>query len=472
MKTTPYEFQLQDVKRITKFGGRTLVSSDPGTGKSLIALLWARENVKGPVVIVCPATLKVHWQRECSKHLGVRAEILSGKVPGRKASIPDRGIVIINYDILGAVQGRMVPDRKNTWGNALLDMRPELLICDESHYLVSRSARRTQACRFLARNVKYMLALTGTPLVNRPAELWPVLNMLRPNLYPSFFSFGIEFAGGRKAPWGWEFKGATNLDRLHENLCEQMMVRRRKEDVIDQLPSKTRVVLPVELSPAGRREYREAVTDFLHWLEKISPKLAAKARKAERLVRLGYLKRLAARHKLPSVIEWIEDFLTQTDDKLIVFGVHRKVLHRLHERFRGQSVLVDGNVVGPKRQQMIDRFNHDRRVKLFFGNIRAAGTGWSCTSASTVLFAELDWVPGVHTQAEERIRGIGRGVKGKNALVYYMTAADTIENTLCRVLQKKQKDVSAVLDGGERDGDLDVFDALEAALTRKGKVRT
>jgi SNF2 family DNA or RNA helicase len=243
------------------------------------------------------------------------------------------------------------------------------------------------------------------------------------------------------------------------------MIRRLKSQVLKDLPAKTRSVIPLDITNKDRKEYEEAEANFVKWLSKKSRRLALRAAKAERLVKMGYLKRLAARLKMKQVIAWIDNFLQETDEKLLVFGIHKSVLRELYERYKHQSVIVTGEITGRKRVHAQDLFNKNKRYRLFFGNIDAAGVQWSCTSASTTLFVEIGWVPGKHTQAEDRTHGIKRGRKGYVSQSYYLVAKGTIEERLCELVQEKQRVLEETLDGIASDSSgLNIFDQLTELL--------
>jgi SWI/SNF-related matrix-associated actin-dependent regulator 1 of chromatin subfamily A len=462
--STPYAFQDEDAERMEeRFGGRVLVAWEMGLGKSLLSFLYReRHTPTARTVVVCPASLKVNWQREILRHTGRRSEILETRKTFPLHRIPLEVPIILNYDILKA------------WLDRLKDYRlgPELVILDECHLLKSRGAQRTKAARVLCQDVPHVLALSGTPMTNRPAELWPVLNILQPSLFPSFFTYANRYCKPEYTPWGVKYTGACRLEELHRQLNRTCMIRRRKADVLKDLPPMTRQVIPLPLSDPA--QYEMAEKDFSRWLADTYPDRASNDRRSHRLVQMGYLKRLAGTLKLKAVKEWIDSFAEEAGKKLIVFGVHQAVLHDLHDHYR-DSVLVDGGVTGNKRQLAFDRFLNRRDCTRFFGNVQAAGTGWSAKGCDTVAFCELDWVPGNHTQAEARVHGIGRGSEGVRSMAYYLISEDTIEMDLCEVLQEKQRTLDLALDGRITPEGLNVLDLVEermlARRERKAKGR-
>lgn len=448
--TVPFPYQLESVERIQQHLGRALVSLDMGLGKSFISLLHAQQNPdRRPIVVVCPASLKWNWEKEAKVHINMRAEVLEGRKPPRGRIWTQHQLIILNYDILAA------------WVPYLLRLKPQLLIIDESQYCINAHAQRTKAVKKLSRAIPQVLALSGTPLLSKPSELFPILNILWPDRFPSFTDFAFRHCSPQRKPWGWEFKGAVRLPELHEKLTAAGMIRYRKADVLQQLPAKQRVVVPLPIE--HRQEYQTALNDFLRWMRQEFPAKLRRARKAEELVKTGYLKRLVARLKMRAVYEWIDNYLTGSSEKLLLFAIHRKAVELLHERYP-HSAIVTGSVVGKDRQLAFDRFHHDPDCCLLIGNIRAAGTGWSCSATATTAFMELDWTPGVHVQAEDRCHGIGRGREGIRSTVYYLIARDTIEDKLCGILQTKMEVINKVLDAGMAPDSLSVHDLLMEAM--------
>ena len=478
-KTKLYPYQLEGVRLIEGFDGRAILADEMGLGKTLEALYWAWKyrpaDADGPVVVVCPAHLKEMWRRQAAEHLGIRAEILEEqKVPAdRLPPVDPRQTFVVNYEILGQPRrrGQSIDDTRSWW-HWVNRLRPWAVIADEAHRLKESTALCSRSFKKLVRGVPHLLFLSGTPLVNRPIELFNILNMLRPDLFPHRFAFGSEYAHPWMNPWGrWEFRGGRNLDKLHRLLSENVMVRRLKKDVLQDLPAKRVTVVPVTLGTAARREYNEAVCDYLIWLEKQDPDAARRAAKAEELTKLGYLRRLAGRLKLDAVTRWIEDFLEGTDGKLLVGAVHRRVVRGLAEAFGRTAVAVDGDLDHRGKTAAFDRFNGSAGCRLLFGNLQAAGTGWSCTATSDGLIAEFPWTPGELEQFFARVHGIGRGVAGVGVNWNLMVAQDTIDEDLCKILTEKQHLLDSTLDGAVQAEENSVYEQLRAMTKARAERR-
>lgn len=448
MTTKPFPYQREGAKRIVAFG-RAYLADQMGLGKSLQAILAAKKAKWFPLVVVCPASLKWNWARECSHHFGLRSEVLAGTKPGKAILRGNCPVTIANYDILP------------WWLDYLRGLDPKCVVLDEAHYLQGRTTRRTKACQVLCHGVEHIIALSGTPLTSRPAELWPTLNILRPDLFPNFWPFAMRFCKPRRTPWGWDLRGASHLGELHSLLTRELMIRRRKEDVLKDLPEQSRFVVPLEI--ARRREYDAAVQDFRSWMRKKAPGKFAKAVRAEALTKVGYLKRLAAKLKLNAVLNWIDNFLQESEGKLVLFAVHKKIIAAVKGEYPG-AVVVDGSTSQKRRKLHVDKFQNDAKCRLFVGNVRAAGVGLNLTAGTAVAFAELSWTPGEHTQAEKRIDRIGQKQKTS---AYYLVGRGTIEEQLCSLIQRKQENLTAALDGGKGE-DLNIFDQL-CQLLREGE---
>lgn len=451
-----YPFQAEDYKIIVnRFNLRAYVGFEPGLGKTVISIKAVLDHVTGPTLVVAPAGAKVHWSREFAAHVGKRADILGGRKP---APLSGKGspVYVINYENLWA------------WKEVMRELRPEMVIIDEAQRIKDPNAKCSRAAKEICRlaHVPKIMMLSGTPMPNRPIELWFPVSILRPDLFPSMIDYGKIYCAGVKRFGYWDFSGSSNEKELNTILINEVMVRRKKVDVLAQLPSLTSVVMPFDLRPSDRREYDKARGNFLDWLATKDKKKARNAIGQEEVTKLGYLLRLAAMLKVPDVVAWVKEFL-ESGEKLILFCHHHDFVDAVHEKFEDVSLVVTGDTPMRLRQTIFDRFNDDPSVKLLIGNIQAAGVFWSCRSTSTVAFGELDWVPGNIVQAIDRVRGIKRGT-GKPVTAYYLTAANTIEDKLCEVLERKTAVLDAVIDG-KKSGDLELFTYLIEALKREGR---
>ncbi|MET0615363.1 MAG: SNF2-related protein, partial [Thermoleophilaceae bacterium] len=286
---------------------RTFIADEQGLGKTVQALATIEWDEAFPTVVVCPASMKLVWEREAKHWLPNRSvAVLGGRTDEawtEEAAAAD--IVVLNYDILDWHADRL----------SGLELRA--LILDESHYVKNARAARTKAALELANRLPegaLRLALTGTPILNRAEELVSQLRVLG-----RLKDFG---SGARLTR---RFKAAGSDDRLHWNLRAHCYVRRTKEQVLPQLPAKRHDTVPVLLS--NEHEYRLAERDVIAWLQtlpldlrSIDAKVAA-ALRAEQLVRLNNLRQLAARGKLPTALAWVADFL-ESGEPIVVFAEH------------------------------------------------------------------------------------------------------------------------------------------------------
>lgn len=449
-----WPFQKEAIKKIQHFKGRALLADEMGLGKTHEALGWLKLNPdKRPVIVVCPAFLKWVWESIASFHFDMQSEVLQGTKPTKIRLTKSHPLLIINYEIL------------QYWLPYIQKLEPQVVALDEVHYIKNRRAKRTKAVKELCKGIPYLLGIGGTPSVNRPVELWPILNLIAPKEFPSFLSYAFRYCKPVRLPWGWLYKGADNLSELHNKLISLMMIRRLKKDVLKELPDKIRQIIPLQVEDGG--EYSQAETNFIRWLTKKSISKAKRAKKAKQLAKMGYLKRLAAELKMKSVLNWIDGFLETNDGKLVLYCVHRKIVQMLHEKYRKISVVVDGSVTNRKRKIAVRSFQNNKSTRIFIGNIKAAGLGITLTAASVLAFVEMSWTPGDHTQAEDRIHRIGQK---DPSTIYYFVARNTIEENLCRLIQKKQIILSETLDGKARIKELSIFDELEKELRKESNM--
>jgi hypothetical protein len=409
---------------------RTFIADEQGLGKTVQALATLEADGAFPAVVVCPASMKLMWERESAKWLPDRKlAVLEGRAETWTREAWDAEILVLNYDILEAHAAK------------LRARGPRALVLDESHYVKNPRARRSKAAVELAAALPdeaLRLALTGTPVLNRADELVAQLRVLG--------RLG-EFGSGARL--SRRFRDAGSDDRLHWNLRAHCYVRRTKEEVLPQLPAKRQETVPVLLS--NERDYRLAEQDVIAWLQSLPLDLrtidakVAGALRAEQLVRLNNLRQLAAHGKLPTALAWIEDFLA-SGEPLVVFAEHIAIQRALIERFpHGRHIL--GSDSGRSRQDAVDAFQREDGPQLIVCSIKAASQGITLTRASNVAFLELDWTPARHDQAEDRLHRIGQE---SAVTAWYLLAPDTIDETMATLLQRKRALIDAVTDGQVR----------------------
>lgn len=409
---------------------RAFLADEQGLGKTVEALAALEADDAYPAIVVCPASLKLNWAREAARWLPHRSVAV---LEGRRAAPATAEITILNYEIAAAAR------------DALARTRPRALVVDESHYVKNPRAKRTQAVRRLAAAVApdgLRLALTGTPVLNHAEELVAQLRVLG----------RVEEFGSGAAFARWFGQGDRSEERLHWHLRRRCFVRRLKSEVLPQLPAKRRVVVPVALS--NEAEYRIAEQDVVAWLRtqpldlaELDAKIAATLR-AERLAQLGTLQRLAARGKLPAALAWIGDFLA-SGEPLVVFARHVEVQRAVLERFPGAAHLIGADGVAA-REAAVRAFQDPDGPQLVVCATRVAAQGITLTRASNVCFLELEWTPAMHDQAEDRCHRMGQ----RDAVTaWYLLAAETIDETMARLIQSKRVHVAAVTEGRRLDGD-------------------
>lgn len=419
-----------------------LIGDEMGLGKTIqaIGVMNCTADLRRAIV-VCPASLRLNWKREIEKWM--THSLTVGVAEGK--DWPATDIVVINYDILKNHADRIAATE---W---------DLCIWDEAHYMKNGKAQRTMLG--LSIKARRRIALTGTPIPNRPIEAWTILNALDPNTFKSRGFYAKRYCNGHNNGWGWDESGASNLDELQDKLRSSIMVRRMKADVLKELPAKVRQIVELPANGASAIIAREAAAlaakeAMLEGL-RVKVELAkaesdeAYAAAAQELAdastiafsELSKLRHEVAMAKVPYVIEHLNEALAD-GRKIVCFAHHKDVIAALRAAFPG-AVSITGDTAMADRQAAVDAFQRDPNVKLFLGNIMAAGVGLTLTASSHVVFAELDWVPGNVTQAEDRCHRIGQK---DSVLVQHIVLDGSMDARLVHTIVAKQAVIDSALD--------------------------
>jgi len=408
----------------------TLIGDEMGLGKTIQAIGAMNSTPSAKrILIICPASLKLNWAREIRKWDTLNRSV---GIVGHDADAFTQGVVIINYD------------RISKHHKELLAVTWDLLIADECHYLKNYKAKRTKYVlgggkgkeKIEGLRATRKLFLTGTPIVNRPIELFPLLRALLPfEPWTKWKYYTTRYCGAAFNGFGMDLTGASNLEELQNHLRSTIMVRRLKQDVLKELPPKRRQIIVLEsdgMDEIVRRE-KEAYARF-----EAAPLKSRTAAFAE----LSALRHDTAVAKIPFVIEHVTDLLEETD-KLVVMAHHHDVVDALAEAFGTIAVAVDGRTSIDDRDAAVTRFQNDPTCKLFIGTIKAAGIGITLTAASVVAFAELDWTPGNVTQAEDRLHRIGQV---NPVLVQHLVLDKSLDARMVEIIIEKQQNIEKALD--------------------------
>lgn len=443
-----------------------LIGDEMGLGKTIqaVGIINADPSIRS-VLVIAPKSLTTNWQREMRRWL-VRSTHIS-----RIAQAPaDDVIVVVSYE----EAKKYVSVLTAAW---------DLLVVDEAHWIKSGKAQRTKVVHQIARGCRRRALLTGTPIANKPIELFSLLQVVDPDTWDpagrkrdagglmvpmpagsgcGFFKFAKRYCGAEQGRFGWDFSGASNLPELQERLRTTCMVRRLKADVLVDLPAKRRQI--VELQPDGasmaveaenrawraheeeieeaRAQVELAKADSDSAYDQAVEKLKSKTGAA--FTEISILRHATAVAKVPHVIEHAKLALEDGDAKLVVMAHHHDVIDGIAAGLKEFGVVkLTGRDDIADRQRSVDRFQKDPSCRVFIGGIMAAGVGITLTAAAHVVFAELDWVPGNVTQAEDRCHRIGQT---ESVLVQHLVFDGSLDARMAQVLVAKQKIADASLD--------------------------
>jgi SWI/SNF-related matrix-associated actin-dependent regulator 1 of chromatin subfamily A len=393
----------QEAKLFLLSRRRAILADQPRVGKTLPTAAAALENL--PALIVCPAIAKTVWEAAFSKLApNVSVHVVNGKRGASEVNSAD--ITIINYDVLQYAQTDL--DRYNT------------LVLDECHRIKNPKAQRTKAAMLAMKKIDHVYALSGTPIPNRPIELWPILHGL--GIYRGgWYDFAGRYAKMWSAPWGLDTSGASNLPELKAMMLPHVL-RRKKEDIFKDYKEPQVSLITFDLA----NDKREQSFDADALMANPNALLAFEG--------LAEIMREAGMRKVQYAADFIDDLL-QSNEPVVVFAHHKDVVAELEKLlFVHKPVIVVGDTSGPKRDQAIADFQTSK-TQCIIGNIAAMSEGVDLSAADTIVFVECTWSTSALEQASSRVENINKS--GIPPVIYILTIKASLDhNVLAKVLKK------------------------------------
>ena len=432
-------FQKEGLDFLLKSSGNALLADEMGLGKTVQTLSYvSTEKQTFPVLIVAPLVTLKNWEREIEKFLKKKSRngrILESESPsvtlirtGKSKELPVSDIYVINYELL----------LKRSDDIEKLGIRT--IVCDEVHNLRSKTTQKYKAVKKLAASstVHYRIGLSGTPIYNRGSEIWPIIDILKPGLLGSFKEFCEYFCyvNDKGKAIVLENKRAS----LRNELQKHVMLRRKKSDVLKELKDKVRYKQVIASDTEFYLEELDKIWKKLEAEQKVAQTEFSKSASYHRAIQSE--RQIAGVAKLPHVINFVKDIM-EIEESVVVF-CHHKVIHKLlHESLQDFSpVSIIGGQSDATRQDQIDKFQRGES-KLMIAGIRAGNVGINLTRAKYVIFAELDWSPAIHRQAEDRLHRIGQ----KNTVfAYYLIGNGTLDDHVASILVDKSYEIDAIMD--------------------------
>ena len=401
----------------------SFLADEMGLGKTVQVIAYTNIIKPKLILIICPSALKINWAVEFQKF---STNNYSTKIifTSKNTVEANDTLIIASYDIVA----------RNI--EKFTSIQFDLIVIDESHYIKDFKTKRCKSV--LKLNSELKIALTGTPILNKPIEIFETLKWLDPTIFPCFLTFARRYCSNIKSYGSYlieEWSGAQNLDELNQILNDTILLRRRKIDVLPQLPEKTRQIIKIEgLSSAKKEQYAE----LFEKIEKISKEQDNKKEKVDEFIKILAIERhKLGVEKVRYTIKYVEDVLCTTN-KVVIFAHHLDVLDLLNEYLQKsgiECVNFTGRMKPMEKQTSIERFQNDENVRVFLATIRTASVGITLTAANTVIFHELDFTPGLMIQAEDRVHRIGQK---QNVLIQHIVFDGGVDSILARILLRKQ----------------------------------
>lgn len=450
LSVEPYPYQKEGIE----FGlqkKRLLIGDEPGLGKTLQSIGVVDCANAYPCLVVCPSSLKINWQREFEKFTDKKALVLENSVATTWPYLLQMGmhhVAIVNYESL---RKYFVWDiRKKDFRLKDVVFNPHInlfksIIIDESHRVKDPSAQQTKFARGIAEGKEYRILLSGTPVVNRPADLISQLSIMgRLSEFGGRSQFLAEYGGGDPSQ---KFGGPKpeedeprNLEQLSQKLYSLCMIRREKAKVLTELPDKTRTDLYVEIS--NRDEYMLAEADLAEYLQKYTECSDLEIRRKmrmEALVKFMTLRSLSAKGKVKQAIDFAKNFLANGKPLILFCSLH-EIVDELKKAFP-KAVTVTGRDSMTMKQAAVDAFQSGK-TQLIICSIKAAGVGLTLTASSNVAFVEFPWTYADCCQCEDRAHRIGQK---DNVTCYYLIGKKTIDPVLYQIIHNKKSIANQIM---------------------------
>jgi SNF2 family DNA or RNA helicase len=444
----PMDHQKEAIQKLVG-NKKFILADDMGLGKTTSTIISALETGAKKILIVCPASLKINWQREIENYSDRTIYIAEGKKFSSESDF-----VIINYDIL-----KNFHDPKKGNESTILNAKFDLVIMDEAHMISNPQAQRTKIVNDICDKVERVWLLTGTPMTSRPMNYYNLLSLVESPVASNWMAYarrycnGFQFSVGRRKVWN--VTGSSNLDELRER-TQSHILRRLKDEVLD-LPDK--IITPVYLRLKSK-DYEEVMGEYFNWYDNNSEESSSLTIQFGKLMKV---RKIIAEEKVKHTIELAENIIEQ-GKKVIIFTNFTDSLRTIYNHFGKSAVYLDGSCSKPHRQKSVDDFQENDKIKVFVGNLKAAGVGITLTAAEAVIMNDLSFVPAEHAQAEDRSHRIGQ----KNSTsVYYPLFENTIEGAIYDILNRKKKIISTVMG----DDIMDEASSIEEMLKMISKDR-
>lgn len=454
------------VSRLRNDARAVLLCDDPGLGKTVQTLMAADELSVQRMLVVSPAGARRVWFQEILKWFPEWRDRIVIIEPGQTPSSADLerpdAIVLVAYDSLSASGAH--------WTATLTRLAWDLLVIDEAHFLKNHT-NRTHALYGsrgdklgIQASATWVILLTGTPTPNHAGELfqharafWPqVLRLPHEERLMTEAEFQERYTTFRETKWGRQITGSGNTTQLRERM-KPYVLHRSKRTVLPELPPVIVQDIPLGISPRKIEAQLDGkLREIAHRLQRLDDPALYKALRshsyADERTPLATLRRRLGELKIDATVEWVIERLACGVNKLLVFGWHTRTLEALTSRLAEYDpVLILGDTSPAARVTAIDRFQHRTSVRVFVGQILAAGTAITLTAANEVAIMEPSWVPGENTQAIARAHRLGQH---DSVLASYLYLPGTLDQRIMSIFRRKAAETKEIIREVSHDDDV------------------
>lgn len=422
-----FPYQISGVEFLKKHK-KALLADEPGSGKTIMTAGLINECMEiWNVLILCPASLRLNWEKELNKWL----------------IDPLGNLDIVSYDSAW----------RSKHFSRLMEQKYDIVVMDEAHYIKHDTSKRSMAAQALSKNAERIVMLTGTPVENTPSDVFPILHTLNEKMFPDFMSFARRYCGAflqevrikGRLKKVWNTSGSSNEQELQDILRSTMMIRRLKKDVLPQLPKKIHQIIEIENKEKVVKAEANVWKTVCHKVGFEEALTQLENGGGVAFSEMAGIRQELALTKIPYVVEHLDNLLKSVD-KVVVFAHHKAIVQALMESLEGYNpVKLVGGMSDQAKNESVEHFQTDPSCRVFVGNFLAAGVGHTLTASSNVVHVEYpNAKPAMYSQAEDRCCRIG--AKADSVLVQHIVLNGSLDVHFANKIVRKQEIADKILD--------------------------
>jgi SWI/SNF-related matrix-associated actin-dependent regulator 1 of chromatin subfamily A len=437
--TELWKYQVDGVSFLERSNARALLADEQGLGKTVqvLALIKLHQAELTPCVVVAPSSVTPQWHTEIREKCGIHGFLTQVIKSGKELAAPGFDIYVITYDLL-----------KNEKCFDLVKDNIKLVVIDECQRIKDHLSGRAKAVQKICKNVEHIIPLSGTPIKNHAGEYFTVLNLIAPRMFPHYATFIERECDSYHNGWGYKVGGLRNPEAFHDK-TKDLIIRRTKDEVLPDLPQKTRKFFHCELDRRLNKAYAEALQELEDAYYNDD---SAFAKQSCMLAIMTKMRQVTGIGKVQQCVDYVTEFIESNERKIVVFAHHHVTVHMLVEKYNawaaenGQEPCLNLEAgSGDEKAEVVAKFKNGT-ARVMIASTLAAGEGLNLQFCSDAVMLERQWNPPNEVQAEDRFHRFGQQWP---VSIIYMIATETIDEYFTQIVEGKRAVISSTMDNKE-----------------------